>query len=97
MRGLHKARKFLGKFVEVNRRMSLDIRERRRLKRMPAEYWERLLESVFAEHEPIFVLSTGRCGTALLTSIFGHLPGVLCYHAPSPEFVYSQKIGRAHV
>ncbi len=91
MRGLHKARKFLDRFVEVNRRTSLDIRERRRFKHMPAEYWDRLPETVFGEHEPIFVLSTGRCGTALLTKIFSHVPGVLCYHTPSPEFVYSQK------
>lgn len=91
MRALHKARKLLGRFVELNRRTSLDIRERRRFKRMPAEFWDRLPQTVFAEHEPIFVLSTGRCGTALLTNIFGHMPGLLCYHTPSPEFAYAQK------
>ncbi len=92
MRSLHKAWRVLGGFAELNRRACLNLNERRRFKRMPPEYWDRLPEVVFREHEPVFVLSTGRCGTALLTRIFGHIPGVLCYHTPSPEFVYSQKL-----
>jgi len=91
MQSLQKAWRVVGGFVELNRRACLDLRERRLFKRMPSDYWNRLPEVVFGQQEPVFVLSTGRCGTALLTKILGHLPGVLCYHAPSPEFVYSQK------
>jgi len=35
----------------------------------------------------IFTVTTGRSGTAYLTTLFQYLPGVAAYHEPRPEFV----------
>lgn len=37
----------------------------------------------------LFVLSTGRCGTALLTKILDNSPKLLVYHNPSPILEYT--------
>jgi len=91
MHSLHRARRFLGALLELNRGALLEWKEWRNFKRVLPDYWEGLPELVFQNHEPVFVLSTGRCGTALLTRVFQRIPGVLCYHTPSPEFIYSQR------
>lgn len=40
------------------------------------------------EQEAVFVLSTGRCGTELLTKIFELAPATLAAHRPDPELAY---------
>jgi len=47
---------------------------------------------VLQEAEPTFVLSTGRCGTKLLTEAFENLPGVMCEHSPTPELLYESRL-----
>ena len=88
---LSRGRRRLGKLIHLGRGTCVDFKERRNYLRMPPEFWERLPESVCEEHSPVFVLSTGRCGTALLTKLFQCVPGVLCHHTPSPELVYSER------
>ena len=63
-------------------------RDRRHYLRKPADYWVSLPTAVITDCRPVFILSTGRCGTLLLTRLFQCVPGVLCYHNPYPELVY---------
>jgi len=72
--------------------MFREYRERRNYLRLPADYWEELPDRVLNQQAPVFFLSTGRCGTALLTQVFDRLPGVLCHHAPRPELLYAERL-----
>lgn len=47
--------------------------------------WTDFPRQLFEEHEPVFVLSTGRCGTALITRVFQEIPGVLAIYGAQPE------------
>ncbi len=47
-----------------------------------------LYSSVHQEAKPVFVLSTGRSGTKLLTNIFETVSDVRVFHQPSPELTY---------
>lgn len=47
-----------------------------------------LHETVHRHASPCFVLSTGRCGTQLLTQILNKHSSILAYHTPTPEFTY---------
>jgi hypothetical protein len=38
------------------------------------------------------VLSTGRCGTKVLTEAFERAAGVLCEHSPTPELLYESRL-----
>lgn len=40
---------------------------------------------VFAEMDPVFVLSTGRCGTELLVRLFKGVKSVMATHEPTPR------------
>jgi hypothetical protein len=83
--------RLLKKWWRLNRRAWTDFRERRSFRRRDPEYWRGLPERVFHESAPVFFLSTGRCGTALMTEILNRIPGAVCFHAPHPELVYSER------
>ncbi len=68
-----------------------EYKERRYYRDYDSQWWYSLPERVMNEHEPIFTLSTGRCGTALLTKVLRQSPRALCYHSPSPEMTYLEK------
>jgi len=83
------------KMVLMNLQVVREYKERQRFFADPTlskSTWEGLPDTLFQEHEPIFVLSTGRCGTELLTSIFSAFPETCCYHAPSPELLNAEKM-----
>lgn len=80
------------KFIDLNKDAFLMYRERRNYLRRDPKSWINLPHEVFHEMEPTFVLSTGRCGTKLLTEIFDRVPLVSCYHAPSPELLSYEKL-----
>ena len=54
-----------------------------------------LVEDVF-NSSPVFVLSTGRCGTQLLTDLFGLADSVQVEHEPEPELLYPGKYAYEH-
>ena len=64
-------------------------RERRQSLTFKKDYWVGFSEKVFKDSAPVFVLSTGRCGTELLTNLFSKCDRVLVHHAPRPELLYS--------
>jgi len=51
-----------------------------------------LPQIVHEEARCCFVLSTGRCGTKLLTNLLGLSREITCEHSPSPELVYFSKL-----
>ncbi len=51
-----------------------------------------LPQMVHEEAQCCFVLSTGRCGTLLLTKLLELSKEVRCQHAPSPQLVYFSKL-----
>jgi hypothetical protein len=55
-------------------------------------FWDGMPKTLFDEHQPVFVLSTGRCGTELLTNILSHDANASCHHAPSPELLNAEKM-----
>ncbi len=55
-----------------------------------------LYDTVHRESAPVFVLSTGRCGTKLLTELFDELPAVKAWHEPSPELTYYSRYAFEH-
>lgn len=47
-----------------------------------------LYRIVHEESQPVFVLSTGRCGTAFLTHLLESDDSLAVFHEPEPEFFY---------
>ncbi|MBH49958.1 MAG: hypothetical protein CMG69_04305 [Candidatus Marinimicrobia bacterium] len=50
-----------------------------------------LPNNIFYDSEPIFVLSTGRCGTKFLSKLFKIINAGLVYHEPYPKLTYASK------
>ncbi len=84
---LRDIRRLLGKLLAQNVQAVRAHRERRRGIARADIDWDSFVDTVHNTHEPVFVLSTGRCGTTLLTEILHRTPGVLCEHSPNPELV----------
>jgi len=82
------------KLCTLNVRTWVEARERQRFHRGltdPAAYWAGAPRKLFEESEPVFVLSTGRCGTELLTRVLRRIPGAECHHEPLVELLYSER------
>ena len=52
------------------------------------------LQSAWRDARCTFVLSTGRTGTATLTELFDHVPGVTAVHEPNPELLQERMEAR---
>lgn len=83
--------RLIGKLYRLNRQAYTDYKERRAFLEQPKNFWCDFPERVFSSQRPVFFLSTGRCGTALITSVLNQVPGIKCYHKPVPEFTYLQR------
>lgn len=51
-----------------------------------------LPNEIFQDSKPVFVLSTGRAGTELLTRILKNGEGLKVFHEPQPQLVYAAKL-----
>lgn len=51
-----------------------------------------LPERIFEEADPVFILSTGRCGTKLLGDLFVLAKAGLVFHEPSPKLLLGSRI-----
>lgn len=76
------------RLIAVNRDYFLGILERRRQMATREGTFPDPAE-VMAEARCCFVLSTGRCGTKLLTTVLERLPSVIVEHQPVPELQYA--------
>lgn len=50
-----------------------------------------LPDQIFKDSEPVFVLSTGRCGTKLLTKLFETTVDGPVHHEPNPRMIYASR------
>jgi len=53
--------------------------------------YQHLSSQIFNESNPVFVLSTGRCGTKLLTKLFEATKEGDVFHEPHPQMVYASR------
>lgn len=69
-------------------------RERRLAQYIGSDSWETFPSAVFKEISPVFFLSTGRCGTELITRLIRGTRGksAVVYHSPVPELVYADRL-----
>lgn len=81
--------RLLRRLYDTNMRRWIRRREVLRGTGRDAGAWERFADELYLESEPVFVLSTGRCGTELLTRLFDSTPGVACNHNENPELIHS--------
>lgn len=51
----------------------------------------KLPHQIFNESEPVFVLSTGRCGTKLLTKLFEIACEEDIHHEPDPQMIFASR------
>ena len=80
------------KLYQLNRQFLLD-RIKTRTKRKEIRISPNKLPDYIRQNAPtVFVLSTGRTGTKLLTDLFSKVKGVKVYHNPSPVLLYTSKL-----
>jgi hypothetical protein len=76
----------------MNKKMLLlHYRKRKAYKTLPPQFFDKLPSAVYEEAKCGFVLSTGRCGTGLLTRILEKCRNVDVYHTPIPELKIASK------
>jgi len=61
-------------------------------KKKNLNYNQHLYDQILKDFNPIFVLSTGRCGTLFLSNILSVFDMVDVFHKPSPEMYFYSKI-----
>ena len=60
-------------------------------KRQDVLFDSNLINNIKNNFDPVFVLSTGRCGTEYLTKILGLSDQTQVYHSPHPELILASK------
>ena len=80
---------------QLNRRFILDAYKKFRRRRfrpqgLPAP--EGIPDRVMEKAKCCFVLSTGRCGTGLMTELLYTIPRIDVVHRPAPELIYQSKL-----
>jgi hypothetical protein len=84
--------KFSFRWARRNKQMiEHHLRQRQAYRSRPPQFFKNFPDAVFEEAKCGFVLSTGRCGTGLLTRILGKSQNVDVYHAPMPELKIASK------
>lgn len=53
--------------------------------------YQNLAFQIFSKSNPVFVLSTGRCGTKLLTKLFEASKSGEVHHEPHPRMIYASR------
>ena len=83
--------RLLKKLYKLNYEAYINYKDRKRFSHCFNRSWEEFPIRVFEEQSPVFFLSTGRCGTALVSKVLDKVPDVACFHKPTPELVYMQR------
>lgn len=81
-------RELLGQWVQANRDFIKQQQDRRAVTYQQSYKTSELYPATHQQYDPCFVLSTGRCGTKLLTKILQAHPSVAAFHEPVPELYY---------
>lgn len=80
--------RIIREFVKTNIDFAKKEFEQKKINVEPGYDFRELYDRVHRDAAPCFVLSTGRCGTELLTKLFELNTGIKTYHQPIPELVY---------
>lgn len=84
-----KVKDIVKEMIHSNREHLTNLKIRKKLTEyVKSNDVNQLYSIVHETYEPVFVLSTGRCGTALMTNLFEANDSLKAYHEPSPEFFY---------
>ncbi len=67
-------------------------RRRRAIREKGSDFFARLPEMVFSEARCVFVLSTGRCGTLMLTNVLEQGQPLDAHHDPAPALTYLSRL-----
>lgn len=84
-------KQILESFVSVNKDHFEHLKAQSKASRLENYEAQDLYDQVHKNSSPVFVLSTGRCGTMLLTKILSSFSELEVYHEPYPEFVWHNK------
>ena len=82
-----KLKDLLREYVRAQKGFWKDLRDRQEVHHLDRDV-AKLYEEVRKEARPIFVLSTGRAGTTLLTRILENSKSLFAVHEPAPELSY---------
>lgn len=86
-----KIRDIISELVDVNKKYFKELKQRRTISHQTKYSSDDIYQLVHDSGNICFVLSTGRCGTKLLTNIFESHQDVLAFHEPIPELIYFNK------
>ena len=86
-----KIKRFIEGMIKSNIQYIKNEFEKKQVDTQKKYDYKQLYKIVHENADPCFVLSTGRCGTALLTKIFEKHSNVDVHHEPIPELVYYSK------
>ncbi len=84
-------KRFVKGMVEINRGYIKEQLDRKRISRQKKYSYFDLYDRVHECSRPCFVLSTGRCGTQLLTKLLNLHKQIIAYHKPQPELIFYSK------
>jgi hypothetical protein len=83
-----KIKNLVSDLIKVNTEYFRNELSKKRLNQFESDAIHKLHQFVYEEYAPCFVLSTGRCGTALLNKVLEAHPQIMAVHNPLPEFSY---------
>jgi hypothetical protein len=89
-------RQFISLWLEANREYVRRQLVSRAVNNQTAFRISELYRATHEQFDPLFVLSTGRTGTKLLTKIFNAHPAIQAFHEPFPEPYYHSAYAYRH-
>ena len=84
-------KKNIDKLISGNKNIFKNIIRSKKIHKLDYVDYFNLFTEVHKNSTPCFVLSTGRCGTHLLTKLLSEHKKIDVYHTPFPELVYYSK------
>lgn len=83
---------YLSKWIDLNREFIEQIKRNYHYKKKTkTKFDDGLIKELQSKYSPVFVLSTGRCGTEYLTKIFALNEQIDVFHSPHPELLLVSK------
>ncbi len=82
---------FIKKIISVNIQVFKDLKSQKKLPESRKINYRNFYNDLHEEYSPAFLLSTGRCGTKLLTNMMEEKPRIIVEHTPRPELIYYSK------
>ncbi len=86
-----KIQALLEKYWSDQKRYWKDLKNQSKIHGLDRNF-DHLYDEVHQKSAPIFIISTGRCGTALLTEVFKKNAGLAAVHEPVPELSFHSSL-----